>query len=137
MATVYAAKVLSVGKKGVMAQVTLLGGKVVTRHIIAGKGFHPDDAIPQQHKRLEAARDLLKEKLAQVQDAIKVAEHAVKTNQVPSKVAEAVLALPVLRAYVLKTPLYLNEVETALHTLRQNDPIFVSYHLDLYEGRTK
>lgn len=132
MAIIYTARLLSTGAKGkAQVQVRLPSGGCVTRHLVNGKGLHPDASIPRRHKDLEAARDLLKRRLEVVGAGIKEAESIIQSKTATREdLFKAVSALPRLRAAMLVTPLSLQQVETNLHLLRRDDPLIVSYTIE-------
>lgn len=51
MHTYQIAKTISVGRKSTLVTVKV-GNKTVSRHIVNGRGTHPDDTIPKQHRTL-------------------------------------------------------------------------------------
>lgn len=115
-------RVLSVGKKSIQITVKV-DGKTVTRHIVHGRGKHPNDRIPARHERHQAEVRDARRKVEALDSAIA----ALKADKDPSIVARRAELQGYIDAKRTAAVLELDAATLRYQELVKNDPLMVDY----------
>lgn len=131
MARTYNARLINYSKKGYQVVVTF-NGKSVTRHLNKAKqGKHPDDTMPAKHAKAETRIvDLRRLRVATlVSIAITEALLENPSTDAKEKSIQAKKLTP-WRAFVLRAPADIRNLEHQLLKLQQEDPLLVRYTIE-------
>jgi hypothetical protein len=118
-------RVVSSGKKGAQEVTVRFGKKSVTRHLINGRGKHPDDSIPELHAQLNKRVGELQGALNKLDEGIKNAEREVEKNG--PQADEAKRFLPIARIARATTDARLKDATDARDREEVENPLFVQY----------
>lgn len=129
MAATYPARLISAGKKGAMV-VVKFEGKSITRHVVNGRGKHPDDGLPAMHETLSNKVKKLTFELNEIRDLVAKGEKAL-LDPAYNAAAKSILAktLPTWRISLLTLPSQIHNAEKNLVALCTSDPLIVRYDL--------